>query len=99
MDIGDAGCLAGEAREFEIMRGKQREGADFGGNERGAGPRQRQSVEGAGAAADFVHEHQAPGRGVIEDIGRLGHFEHEGRAAAREIVGRADAGEYAIDGS
>ena len=36
------------------------------------------------------------GRGV-EDHGGLGHLDHERGSAAREIVGRADAGEDAID--
>ena len=70
----------------------------FVGDEGGAGPGERQAVEGAGAAAHLVHEHQALGGGVVEDVRRLGHFEHEGRAAAGQIVGGADARENAIQG-
>ena len=35
---------------------------------------------------------------LLQDVRRLGHFEHERRAAAREIVGGADAREDAIHG-
>ena len=35
--------------------------------------------------------------GVVEDVGGLGHFDHEGGLAAGEVVGGADAGEDAVD--
>ena len=37
------------------------------------------------------------GGGGVQDDGGLGHLDHEGGAAARQIVGRADAGEDAVD--
>src|SRR5690606_26025377 len=52
--------------------------------------------EGAGAAADLVHQHQALAGGVVEDVGGLGHFHHEGGPAAGQIVGGTDAGEDAV---
>ena len=55
------------------------------------------AVVGRGAAADLVHQHQAVGRAGRENGGGFGHFHHEGGAAARQIVGRADAGEDAVD--
>ena len=36
-------------------------------------------------------------RGVVEDVGRLGHLDHEGALAAAQVVGGADAGEQAVD--
>ena len=66
---------------------------------RGAGPGERQAVEGAGAAADLVHQHQASVGGVVQDVRGLGHFQHERRAAAGEIVRGADAREDPVQGA
>ena len=35
-------------------------------------------------------------RGVVQDVRRLAHLDHEGGLPAREIVARADAGEDAV---
>ena len=35
-------------------------------------------------------------RGVVEDVGRLGHLDHEGALAAAQLVAGADAGEDAV---
>src|ERR1019366_5941931 len=40
---------------------------------------------------------EAAGGGGVEDDGGFGHLDHEGGAAARQVVGRADAGEDAVD--
>ena len=61
------------------------------------GPGDRQAVEGRGAAADFVEDDQRAFAGLVEDDGGLDHLDHEGGAAAREIVGRADAREQPVD--
>jgi len=45
-------------------------------------------VESAGAAAHLVHEHQTLGRGVVENIRGLGHFELKVERR-RQIVGGA----------
>ena len=60
-------------------------------------PGDRQPVEGRGAAADLVEHDEGPLGRLIEDRGGLDHLDHEGRAAAGEIVGGADAAEQAID--
>ena len=62
-----------------------------------AGEGDGQAVEGRGAAADFVENDQRALARLIEDRRRLDHFDHEGRAPAREVVGGADAREQAID--
>ena len=54
-------------------------------------------VEGRGAAADLVEHDEGARARLIEDRGRLDHLDHEGRAAAGEIVGRADAAEQTVD--
>src|SRR6267154_4746552 len=61
------------------------------------GPSDGEAVEGGGAAADFVEQDQAGGRGVIEDGGNFRHFDEEGGAAAGEIVAGADPREDAVD--
>ena len=60
-------------------------------------PGDRQAVEGRGAAPDLVEDDQRAFAGLIEDRGGLHHLDHEGRASAGEIVGRADAREQAVD--
>jgi len=78
------------------------------GGEQGAAPRglmqlfdhrpgDRQPVKGRRAAADFVEDDQGARSRLIQDGGRFHHFDHEGRAAARQIVGRPDAAEQAVD--
>ncbi|MNQ03551.1 hypothetical protein D3C85_162540 [compost metagenome] len=83
-------------REFEVVGGEQRVGAQLG-QSLGCRPGQRQAVEGAGAAADFVHQHQAAFTGVVQDVGSLAHLHHEGRTTTGQVVARADTGEDAVD--
>ncbi len=61
------------------------------------GPSDGEAVERGGAAADFVEQNEARGRGVIEDGSDFGHFDEKCRAAAREIVASADARKDAVD--
>ena len=61
------------------------------------GPGDGEPVERRGAAADLVEDHEGARRRLVEDGGRLDHLDHEGRASAREIVGRADAREQPVD--
>ena len=56
-------------------------------------PRQRQSVKGGSAAAYFVEYDQGTWRGVMQDVGGLGHLHHECGLAASEHVRRSNAGE------
>ena len=95
--VEHAGMALREPREFEIVGGEQRERAIVGDQPRGDRVRQRQAVEGRGAAADLVHQHQRAVGGGIQDGRGLGHLDHEGRAAAGQVVGGADAGEDAVD--
>ena len=97
--VGAGGELVWQCGQFKVVRGEQRVGAELSGECVYAGPGECQAVEGAGAAPDLVHQHQACARGVVQDGGGLGHFHHEGRAPAREIVGAADAREDTIDRS
>jgi hypothetical protein len=60
---------------------------------------QREAVEGGGAAAHLVHQHQALRCGAVQDLRGLGHLQHEGRLRVGQVVGRADAGVDGVDRS
>ena len=60
------------------------------------GPGDREAIEGGGASADFIQEHQRAFAGVVKDVGGFCHFHHEGGLACRKIVDSADTGEDAI---
>src|SRR6266849_6528492 len=79
------------------MRGEERARAGVLLQMLDDGPGDGEAVEGSGAAADFVEQDEARGRGVIEDSGNLGRFDEESGAAAGQIVASADAREDAID--
>ena len=61
------------------------------------GPGDREAVEGRGAAADLVEDDQRPRPAWLRIAAGLDHLDHEGRAAARQIVGGADAAEQPVD--
>ena len=96
VDVLDGGEKVGEFGEFVIVGGK--EGARSGVllEMFDDGPGDGEAVEGGGAAADFVEEDEAGGRGVMENGGDLAHFDEEGGAAAGQIIAGADAGEDAV---
>ena len=50
------------------------------------GPGDGEAVIGGGAATDFIQDHQRAVVGLIQDGGGFDHFDHEGRAASRQIV-------------
>src|ERR1700686_10999 len=77
------------------MRGEEGAGAGVLLEMLDDGPGDGEAIEGGGAAADFVEEDEACGRGVMEDGGDLAHFDEEGGAAAGKIIAGADAGEDA----
>ena len=60
-------------------------------------PREAQAIERAGSPADLVEDHQASVGGVVQDVGGLGHFDHERGLAGVKLVAGADAREQAID--
>ena len=97
MHVGRLRKFRGQLRQFEVVRGEQRVAAVVRQQMPGDGPREREAVEGRSAAADFVHQHEALRRRVVEDRGGFGHFDHERGAAAGQVVGGADAREDAID--
>ena len=98
MEVAHAAEPAGQLRQLVEVGGEEDLGA--------AGtivqllhhrPRDGQAVEGGGAAADLVQQHQATRREVVQDRRRLHHLDQERRLAAREVVLRAHAGEDPID--
>ena len=97
MHVGHLAILLCQPGELEVMRGEQRQRLVLLHQMPGNGPGQRQAVEGRGAAADLIHQHQAVRPGVVQDVGRFGHLHHESRAPAGEVVRGANAGEDLID--
>ena len=87
----------GELRQLVEMRGEQGAAAVDVVEPLDAGLRDRQAVVGRRAAADLVEDDEAALGRLVEDRRRLDHLDHEGRAPAREIVGRADAREQPVD--
>ena len=83
--------------EFVVVGGEEGAAADVVVEVFDDGPGERDAVVGAGAAADFVEDHQAARRGGVEDVRGLDHFDHERALAAAEFIAGADAGEDAID--
>src|SRR5215210_8624945 len=60
-------------------------------------PGDGQPVEGRRAAADFIENDKRAGRGLVENACRLEHLDHEGRASAGQVVGRADPRKQLVD--
>src|SRR5216117_2708333 len=61
------------------MGGEQREAAIALGQPVGDSPGQRETVERRCAAADLVDQHEAFGRGAVQDVRGLGHLDHDRR--------------------
>ena len=59
------------------MGGEKRECLHLIGERQRRRPGDAQSVKGAGAATDFVHEDQTALGGIVENIGGFGHFDHK----------------------
>ena len=95
--VGRARMGLGQLGQLEIVGREQGEAAAVVDQVARDRPGQRQAVEGRGAAPDFVHQHQRVLGGAVQDRRRFGHLDHEGRAAARQVVVGADAGEDAVD--
>ncbi len=101
---GDVDVLGGlkllvEAGELPVVGGEESFCFFVGRREEvvGDGPGDRDAVVGACAAADLVEDDEGAGRGVVEDVRRLAHLDHECRLAAGEVVAGADAGEELVD--
>lgn len=96
VDVRATGQVVGQARELEVVGREERQRVEFAADVAGRGPGERQPVERARAAPDLVHQHEARACRIVQDPGRFGHFDHERRVSARQVVGRPDAREYAI---
>ena len=86
LGIGDVGQLAGQGVEFVVVGGEDAAGADAAalgrrGQVLGHGPGDREAIEGGGAAADLIEQHQGALAGVVKDVGGFGHLHHEGGLA------------------
>ena len=60
-------------------------------------PGDGEAVEGRSAAADFVENNQGTRPGAVQNRSGFNHFNHEGRAAPREVVRGADAEKQPVD--
>ncbi len=60
------------------------------------GPGDRQTVERGRAAPNLVEQDERPGRGVVENVGRLVHLDEERALPRREVVRRPDASKDAV---
>ena len=96
MNIFHARKEVGKFCEFVIVRGEKGARARVPLKMLDDGPRDGETIEGGGAAADFIEEYEAGGCGVIEDGGDLAHLDKKSGAAAGKIVAGADAGEDAV---
>ena len=82
--------------KFVEMGGEDGAAADLGVQGFEHRPGDGQPIECGGAPSDLVHHHQAARAGLMQDGGGLGHLDHEGGAAPREVVGSTHAAEQAI---
>ena len=98
MNIAHIRALNRQAGQFKVVGGKKSKRVAALGKFCES-PCQGQTIVGAGTPANFIRKHQAVGCGVVENVGGFRHLDHEGRAPAGQIVGSADAGEYAVNGS
>ena len=74
-------ALAREVLQLVVVRREQRAAADRVVEVLRHRPRDRDAVEGGGAAANLVEDDERSAGRVVEDGARLGHLDHEGRAA------------------
>ena len=95
MHVGHQRLAFRQHRQLEVVRGKQRVRTQMR-QAFSRRPGQGQAVEGAGAAAHFVHQHQAALGGVVQDVGGLAHFHHKGRTATGQVIAGADPCENTV---
>src|ERR1700753_1691615 len=92
MEVSTPVELFGQFGQLVVMRREQGASTDALMNMLDHGPRQRQTVVGCGAAADFVENDKAARSRGIENHRRLSHLDHERGPAAREIIGGGGVG-------
>src|ERR1700736_2460834 len=83
VNIFHRGEQIGEFSQLVVMGGEKRARARMFLQVFDDGPGDGQAVERGGAAADFVKQYEARGRGVIQDGGDFAHFHEKSGAAAR----------------
>ena len=93
LGIGHVGQQLGQLVELVVVGGEDRAGAEVAGQVFGHRPGDREAIEGGGAAADLIEQHQGALAGVVKDVGGFGHLHHEGGLAAGQVVDGANAGE------
>ena len=96
VEVAQARQSVGQLGQLVVMRREERLCANLVVQMLDDRPRQAQAVERARAAPDLVEYDQAPVGGIVENVRRLGHLNHEGRLATRQVVARADAGEDTV---
>ena len=69
-------------RQFVVMGRELSPAAEFVVEKLRHRPGDGESVKGARSPADLIKDHKAPGSGVVEDVGRLKHFDHKGTLSA-----------------
>ena len=89
---------AGKIRQFMVVSGKERPRADAIHIHECLrdGPGNAETVECTRPSSDLVQNHQAAGRGVMEDVRGLGHFHHKRALALKQIIRRANAREDSV---
>ena len=60
------------------------------------GPGNGDAVVGGSTAPQLVKKHQATGRKVVQDVGRLVHLHHKRRLAHGDVVAGSHTGEYLV---
>ncbi len=87
----------GEAGQLMVMGSEQGPCPDLVMHRLDHRPGNGQPVIGRGASPDLIEDDKAVRRCLGEDRGGFDHFDHERRAAAGEIVRRADPAEQPVD--
>jgi hypothetical protein len=82
--------LGRQRRQLEVVRREEREAAVFLRERSRDRPGERETVERRRAPADFVDQHEALRRCAMENRRGFCHLDHERRAPAGQVVGRAD---------
>ena len=91
------GRRRGKFGQFVIMRGEQRLRADLVVQVFDDAPREADKPSNVLVPRPISSRMiRLRARGVVEDVGRLAHLDHERGLPARQIVARADAGEDAV---
>src|SRR5438876_5084939 len=96
IEITEASKPSGELGQFMVVRREQSFCSNLMVQVFNNRPCQAQAVEGAGAPANFVKNDQAARSGMVENISRLTHLDHESRLAPRQIVACSNASEDPI---